>query len=126
MSTFTVRFAETSDAPGIRAVFRRAFGTEMSAEEWQWKYPGNPDGWLGVVAESGGEIVGNYSGSGTRFVLGGEERLAYAVGDVATDPRFRVLGRRGVFSEMAEPSTRRSSAGGFRSASGFRATARSR
>jgi hypothetical protein len=101
VSGFSVRFAEPSDAPGILAVFRRAFGTEMTAQEWQWKYPGNPDGWLGVVALSGGEIVGNYSGSGMRFLLGGEERLAYAVGDVATDPRVRRLGHRGVFAEMA-------------------------
>ena len=101
MSGFSVRFAVPADAPGIRAVFQRAFGKEMTAEEWQWKYAGNPDGWLGVVAESGGEIVGNYSGSGTRFVLRGEERLTYAVGDVATDPRARRLGRRGVFREMA-------------------------
>lgn len=101
MSGFSVRFAVPADAPGIREVFRRAFGAEMTEQEWQWKYPGNPDGWLGVVAESGGEIVGNYSGSGMRFVLGGVERLAYAVGDVATDPRVRLLGHRGVFAEMA-------------------------
>ena len=102
MSGFSVRLAAVADAPGIRSLFRRVFGTEMTAEEWQWKYAGNPDGWLGVVALSGGEIVGNYSGSGTRFVLGGEERLAYAIGDVATDPKARHLGRRGVFGEMAE------------------------
>jgi hypothetical protein len=102
VSGLSVRFASPSDSPGIRAVFRRAFGTEMTAEEWQWKYAGNPDGWLGVVAESDGEIVGNYSGCGMRFVLGGEERLAYAVGDVATDPKARLLGHRGAFSEMAE------------------------
>ncbi|HEV2065151.1 MAG TPA: GNAT family N-acetyltransferase [Thermoanaerobaculia bacterium] len=101
MSGFSVRFAVPADAPGIRTLFHRAFGTEMTAEEWQWKYAGSPDGWLGVVAESGGEIVGNYSGSGTRFVLGGEERLAYAIGDVATDPKVRLLGRQGVFGKMA-------------------------
>lgn len=102
MTDFSVRFAVDADAPGIRVLLRRAFGTEMTAEEWYWKYAGNPDGWLGVVAVSGGEIVGNYSGSGTRFVLGGQERLAYAIGDVSTDPKVRRLGRRGVFGEMAE------------------------
>jgi hypothetical protein len=101
MSGFEVRFASESDAPGIRALFAVVFGKELSAEEWSWKYPGNPDGWLGTVTISGGQIVGNYSGSGTRFRLGGRETLAYAIGDVATHPRVRQLGgRRGVFAEM--------------------------
>jgi hypothetical protein len=104
MSAFAVRFATESDAPGIRSLFRRVFQKEMTAEEWDWKYPGNPDGWLGTVAVMDSEIVGNYSGCGMRFVLGGSEGLAYAVGDVATDPKVRQLGgRRGVFREMVEP-----------------------
>ncbi|MGH9400282.1 MAG: hypothetical protein ACRD00_07920, partial [Thermoanaerobaculia bacterium] len=44
-----------------------------------------------------------YSGSGVRYLLGGQERVAYAIGDVATDPKVRQLGgRRGVFREMTE------------------------
>ena len=79
--------ASEADAPGIRALFARVFGKELTAEEWNWKYPGNPDGWLATVAVVDGEIVGNYSGCGMRFRLGGAERLTYAVGDVATRPR---------------------------------------
>jgi len=101
VTSFTVRFATEADAPGIRALFARVFGKELAAEEWAWKYPGNPDGWLGTVAVANGEIVGNYSGSGTRFRLGDSERLAYAIGDVSTSPGARQLGgRRGVFAEM--------------------------
>jgi predicted N-acetyltransferase YhbS len=103
VSAFEIRFATEADAPGIRALFARVFQAEMTAEEWQWKYAGNPDGWLATVAVLDGEIVGNYSGSGVRFHLGGQERVAYAIGDVATDPKVRQLGgRRGVFREMTE------------------------
>jgi hypothetical protein len=102
VSSIAVRFATETDAPGIRALFRRIFEKEMTAEEWDWKYPRNPDGWLGTVAVMDGEIVGNYSGCGMRFQIGATECLAYAIGDVATHPKARQLGRRGVFSEMTE------------------------
>jgi hypothetical protein len=103
VSRFDVRFASEADAPGIRALFARVFGKELTAEEWSWKYAGNPDGWLGTVAIVDGEIVGNYSGCGMRFRIGGAERLTYAVGDVATHPRVRQLGHRGIFAEMVAP-----------------------
>jgi len=78
-----VRVAVADDAPGIRSLFARVFGAEMSAEEWDWKFALNPDGWLGTVAVRDGEIVGNYAGWAMRFHLEGEERLLYSVGDVA-------------------------------------------
>ena len=101
MNAFTVRLAREADAPGIRALFARVFGKELPAEEWAWKYALNPDGWLGAVALVDGRIVGNYTGCGALFRLDGSERLAYAIGDVATEPGVRQLGgRRGVFAEM--------------------------
>lgn len=102
MSGFVVREATAADAPGIRRLFARVFGKEMSQEEWTWKFERNPDGWFGVVAEARGEIVGNYAGWGMRFLLGGAERLVYVVGDVATDPSVRVLGKRSVFRVMTD------------------------
>lgn len=98
-----VREAVAADAPGIRRLFARVFGAEMSAEEWDWKFALNPDGWLGTVAVRDGEIVGNYAGWAMRFHLEGEQRLLYSVGDVATDPSARGLGgRRGVYRTMAD------------------------
>lgn len=98
-----VRSATAADAPGIRTLFARAFGREMTAEEWHWKYERNPDGWFGTVVELAGRVVGNYAGCGMRFLLGGEERLVYSVGDVATDPSVRGLGgRRNAFRLMTE------------------------
>ena len=103
MRAFDVRIATTGDAPGIRRLFRRVFGREMPEEEWEWKFSRDPDGWLGTVAVLDGEIVGNYAGWAMRLLLDGEERLAYSVGDVATDPAVRLLGgRRGVYRSMTE------------------------
>ncbi len=101
MSGITIREAVEDDAPGIRRLFARTFGTELSEAEWRWKFADDPDGWFGIVAESGGEIVGNYAGWGMRFRLGGEPQRIFSVGDVATDPGARGLGR-GAYRAMAE------------------------
>lgn len=103
MSVFEIRIATPADAPGIRGLFRRVFGAEMPVEEWEWKFLRDPDGWFGTVAAVGEEIVGNYAGWAMKFLLDGEERLVYSVGDVATDPSVRALGgRRGVYRSMSE------------------------
>lgn len=101
--SFEIRAATAADAPGIRRLFQRVFGTPMSEEEWRWKFELDPDGSFGVVGLVGGQIVGNYSGWGVRFLLDGEPRQVYSVGDVATDPAVRRLGgRRGVYRAMTE------------------------
>ena len=101
--TFEVRRATEADAEGIRVLFAGAFGRPMSAEEWRWKYPENPDGWIAIVAEREGRIVGHYGGWPLRAVVGGVERTIVSVGDVATEPAVRHLGgRRNVFRSMAE------------------------
>ena len=103
MSGFEIRDATAADAPGIRRLFARIFKTELSEEEWRWKFAQDPDGWHGVVGVADGEVVGNYAGWGMRFLLEGEPRLLYSVGDVATDPSVRGLGgRRGVYRAMTE------------------------
>ncbi len=101
--TVEIRPATDADSPGIRRLFARAFGAEMTAEEWEWKFARCPDGWFGIVAADGGEILGSYAGWGIRFLLEGRERLLYSVGDVSTDPSARLLGgKRGIFLRMAE------------------------
>ncbi len=103
MSGFEVRPSTAADASGIRRLFERIFKTELSEEEWLWKFERDPDGWRGVVGVLDGEIVGNYAGWGMRFLLDGEPRLLYSVGDVATDTGVRALGgRRGVYQAMTE------------------------
>jgi Acetyltransferase (GNAT) domain len=103
VSGFEVRDAGEADAPGIRRLFEKVFGSALSEEEWRWKFAQDPDGWYGVVGVAGGEIVGHYAGWGTGFILDGEPRLLYSVGDVATDPTVRGLGgRRGVYRAMVD------------------------
>ena len=96
-----IRRAVPADAPGIRRLFERTFGKPLSQEEWEWKFERNPDGWFGTVAEDADGIVGNYCGWGMRFRVAGRDALVYAVGDVATDPRARGLGRH-VFQDMKD------------------------
>ncbi len=103
MSAFEIRDATEADAGGIRRLFERVFGAPLAEEEWQWKFARDPDGWYGVVGTVGGEIVGHYAGWGTGFLLDGEPRLLYSVGDVATDPAVRGLGgRRGIYRSMVD------------------------
>ena len=103
MSGFRVREATAADAPGIRRLFQRVFGRELPQDEWSWKFEHNPDGWYGVVALVGEEIVGNYAGWGSRMILDGRPALCYSVGDVATDPSVRGIGgRRGIYRSMTE------------------------
>ena len=103
MSGFVIREATAADAVGVRLLFARIFGKEMSPAEWAWKFEQNPDGWYGVVALVGGEIVGNYAGWGTRMLVDGRPVLTYSVGDVATDPAVRGMGgRRGIYRAMTE------------------------
>ena len=100
--SFSVRIATDADAPGIRDLFGRTFGRAMTEEEWRWKYPENPDGWIATVAELDGRIVGHYGGWPLRAVIGGRECTIVSVGDVATEPAIRHLGgRRNAFASMA-------------------------
>jgi predicted N-acetyltransferase YhbS len=101
--SFSVRLATEADATGIRELFGRTFGRAMSAEEWRWKYPENPDGWHATVAELDGRIVGHYGGWPLRARVGGDETTIVSVGDVATEPSVRHLGgRRNAFRLMAD------------------------
>ncbi len=102
---FSVRDVTAADAPGIRRLFEKVFGTALSPEEWSWKFDQNPDGWYSVVGvlDATGEIVGHYAGWSARFQLDGERALLFSVGDVATDPAVRGYGgRRGVYRAMTE------------------------
>jgi hypothetical protein len=101
--SFEIREATVADAPGIRRLFERVFGTALTDEEWRWKFENDPDGWYGVVGVRDGEIVGNYAGWAMRFLVDGREQRLFSVGDVATEPSVRSLGgRRSVYREMTE------------------------
>jgi len=101
--SFLVRRAVAADSTPIRDLFTRTFGRVMTPQEWSWKYPDNPDGWIAFVAEVDGRIVGHYGGWPIRTIIGGGEALIFAIGDVATDRSVRHLGgRHNVFRSMAD------------------------
>lgn len=101
--SFDVREARASDSDGIRGLFELVFGREMSAAEWSWKYPSDPDTWIAVVALREGRIVGHFGAWGHLALIGGEERTVFSLVDVATDPSARHLGgRRNVLRTMSE------------------------
>ena len=101
--TFTIRIARPEDGPGICRLFGKVFPREMTLEEWLWKYPRNPDGWLSVVAEVGGEIAGHYGGWGAKVIVDGGESVFFSLCDLSTDPAARRLGgRHAIFRSMAE------------------------
>ncbi len=101
--SFEVREASLSDSEGIRNLFQRVFGREMTAAEWSWKYARDPDGWIAVVALHEGRIVGHFGACGHQALIGGQSRIVFSLVDVATDPAVRHLGgRRGVLRTMSE------------------------
>jgi hypothetical protein len=106
--SFEARLARGDDEVGVRKLFARIFGREMTPEEWRWKYAENPDGGLSVVAESDGAIVGHFGGCPMAASIAGRVRPIYALGDVMTDPAFRQAGgRSNVFSSMGREMFRR-------------------
>jgi Acetyltransferase (GNAT) domain len=100
--SFAIRRATIEDGPGICRLFSRVFPREMTLEEWQWKYPRNPDGWLSVVAEVEGQIAGHYGGWGARVIMDGRETPLFSLCDLSTDPATRQIGgRHNMFQRMA-------------------------
>jgi hypothetical protein len=100
---YVIREATLEDVPGIRALFARAYGSELPEEEWRWKFERNPDGWYGIIAEWEGKIVGNFAGWPMRFLVAGRPRLVYSAGDVATDPVARGFSKaRNIYGDMAQ------------------------
>jgi GNAT superfamily N-acetyltransferase len=100
--SLAVRLATEEDSGGIRQLFSRAFGREMSEAEWRWKYPDNPDGWKAAIALSEGEVVGHFGASLAQALIAGTTRRVALLGDVATDPSARSLGRASALGGMAE------------------------
>lgn len=103
MTPYQVREATLADVPGILRLFFKAYGSEMTEEEWRWKFERNPDGWFGIVAVADAQIVGNFAGWAMRFLVAGQPRLIYSAGDVATDRSVRSLGKgRNIYGDMAQ------------------------
>ena len=97
-----VRPAVPADRPRLLALFRAAFGSEASADDWSWKYDRNPNPAVSALAAIDGKIVGFYGAFGTRYRGAGGDFPGVSAVDVMTDPAARTLGRRALFQELGE------------------------
>jgi len=90
-------WAGPEDEQALLALFRRAFGQDMPAALWRWKYPG--PGFCGTVARRrDGRLVAFYGGIPRDIHLFGAPARAVQIGDVMVDPQERgVLTRHGPF-----------------------------
>ncbi|MBK9375155.1 MAG: GNAT family N-acetyltransferase [Holophagales bacterium] len=93
MTRLEVRAFAPGDLPGIQRLFQRAYGSELRAEEWEWKYGRSPFEHFGVVGERQGEVVAYYGGWRWRLHGAGERRDALVFCDIMTDPSARMAGR---------------------------------
>ena len=82
-----------------RAVFGDLDPVRLKESTWQWQFQNNPSGKaVCFLAESDGEIVGQYVTIPTRFSIHGKEtRLAFSC-DTMIHPDYR---RQGMFSALA-------------------------
>ena len=83
--------ARPSDEIALLSLFSRAFGQEMPAERWRWKYRGLDP--LGTLVRRGNRVVAFYGGMPRAVLLHGEPVTAVQIGDVMVDPSARGLPR---------------------------------
>lgn len=94
-----LKLAEEQDKEGIKSLFKIAFGTEMTHEEWLWKYTqgrGNA-----IVAYRNDELVAHYGGLYRRIFFSGTSYWALQPADVMVHPKERgVFTRKGLFFQI--------------------------
>ncbi len=93
---WTVDWAHPCDEDALLRLFKRAFGHEMPAAQWRWKYGGLDP--TGTLVRRGERIVAFYGGMPRNIVAFGAPDTAVQIGDVMVDPAERgVLTRKGPF-----------------------------
>jgi hypothetical protein len=84
------------DEQALLVLFQQAFGQELPAEQWRWKYA-EADPW-GILVRTGGRPVAFYGGMPRRIRFFGEETNGVQIGDVMVEPSHRrILTKRGPF-----------------------------
>ena len=92
----TLDWAQPADGPSLLALFQRAFGHAMPAEQWHWKYAGLES--MGSIVRRGTEPVGFYGGIPRQIRFFGALQTAVQISDVMVLPAERgILTRRGAF-----------------------------
>lgn len=108
-----------SDLPQLSRVFREAFGGELSAPEWNWKYGECPFRGASLVAVVDERPEGFFGAWATRFRGAQGDLPGVAAVDVMTSRAARALGRHGVFVELASTFFERNGALGAPFVFGF-------
>lgn len=97
---WTVDWAHPADEAQLLELFVRAFGHEMPAAQWRWKYAGLDP--LGSVVRLGGRPIAFYGGVPRDVLHLGIPVKAVQITDVMVDPAQRgILTRRGAFFRAA-------------------------
>lgn len=96
----TLRWAQATDDEALHALFRRAFGGDISTAEWRWKYP-HPGG-LSLLAMRAGRVIAHYGGQTRQLSCLGQSLAAVQVSDIMVDPgEPATLGRNTPFRAIA-------------------------
>ena len=94
--TWQVVSVQSRHLDGIRALFRKVFGNELSPAHWHWKY-GKGRG-HGVVVLEDQDVVAFFGGTERRVIFDGYPLVAIQCGDSMVEPGRRgVLTRKGPF-----------------------------
>jgi hypothetical protein len=95
-SRWVVGWAHRADEATLLALFARAFGHEMPAAQWRWKYAGLDP--IGSMVRRDGIPVAFYGGMAREILWFGTPMTAVQIGDVMVDPAERgVMTRHGPF-----------------------------
>lgn len=93
-------WAREKDYPAWSQLFRAAFGHELPATQWAWKYAGADP--IGSAVHRGGEMVAFYGGMPRGIRYFGQPTQAVQIGDVMAHPSERgILTRNGPFQLAA-------------------------
>jgi hypothetical protein len=102
---FTIRPYAPGDGKGVFQLWNKAFGKEMPADVWQWKYVDNPFGHRIMLCFSEDHVpVAMYSGIPYSSRFNRQKASFIHPMDNMSHPEYRgvLSGRKGLFSQTAE------------------------
>lgn len=100
MSDVVLRPFRDGDERAINDGFNRVFASARPLEDWQWKYPAEPEGrWVMLATDATGAVLAHYGAVASRFRCGAVTVRAGQITDAYALPE--VQGKR-VFTECYE------------------------
>lgn len=100
-SEWKCRWVFQQDWNKLLVLFKSAFGSDMQADLWVWKYKGLHK--QGILAQKAGKVVAYYGGIPRKLWLNGKELSSVQICDVMVAPQERgVLTRNGPFARTTQ------------------------